>query len=52
MTLESARHQMLAKLQGEALRCVDGRGEAATQAHSDEARSARHHQTDPGAGVA
>jgi len=41
---------MLAKPQGEAGRCGAGRGEAAAEAHSDEARSARHAQTDLGAG--
>ena len=49
MTLASARHQMPAKPQGQAGRSVAGRGEAAVQAHSDEARAARHAQPDLGA---
>ena len=50
MTLGGARHQMPAKPQGRAGRCGAGRGEAAVESHSDEAPSARHAPTDPGAG--
>lgn len=50
MVLAGAMHQMPAKPKGRAGRCAAGCGEAAAEAHSDEAQAARHGQTNPGAG--
>jgi RNA-directed DNA polymerase len=48
MTLGKAMHQKPGKPRGEAGRTAAGRGEAACEAVSDEATSARHAQTDCG----
>ena len=50
MTLGKAMHQMPGKPQGGSGRTVGRRGEAASEAVSDEAEPARHDQTDRGAG--
>ena len=46
MTLGNAWHQMPGKPQGGLGRTLAGRGEAASVGVSDEARPARHEQTD------
>ena len=50
MSLGGAMHQKLAKPKGGSRRTGAGRGEAASEAVSDEATLARHAQTDCGAG--